>query len=386
ELKPVIMEAYEVLNSQFDVIVMEGAGSPAEINLRENDIVNMGMAQMVDAPVILVGDIDKGGVFAALYGTIMLLEPEEQARIKGYIINKFRGDVDILKPGLDLFYQKIPIPCLGVIPFMPLSIDDEDSVTTRFAQKKQADLKIGILRLPYMSNFTDFTVFDMENDVSVVYIQEESLEDLDLIVLPGSKNTLKDMAYLHNSGLSQKIYRAHRSGTPIMGICGGYQMLGLTISDPHGVETSESTINGLGLLNAHTTMSLEKTTVQMRGRLEVPIQFVENLEEMNLVGYEIHMGVTELHEGTKAAILLEDGRWDGGINEAGDVFGSYLHGIFDNNAFRNALLNTLRLKKGLLAQNTMDYESFKEKEYDRLADLVRSHVDLEKIKEIVGID
>ncbi|MBC7960092.1 MAG: cobyric acid synthase, partial [Vallitaleaceae bacterium] len=186
ELKPVIMEAYEVLNSQFDVIVMEGAGSPAEINLRENDIVNMGMAEMVDAPVILVGDIDKGGVFAALYGTIKLLEPEEQARIKGYIINKFRGDVDILKPGLDLFYQKIPIPCLGVIPFMPLSIDDEDSVTTRFAQKKQGDLKIGILRLPYMSNFTDFTVFDLEHDVSVVYIQEESLEELDLIVLPGS--------------------------------------------------------------------------------------------------------------------------------------------------------------------------------------------------------
>ena len=386
ELKPVIMKAYEVLDKSFDVIVMEGAGSPAEINLRENDIVNMGMAEMVDAPVILVGDIDKGGVFAALYGTIMLLEPEERKRIKGYIINKFRGDVTILQSGLDLFYQKIPIPCLGVIPFMPLSIDDEDSVTTRFNQKGQGDLRIGIIRLPYMTNFTDFTVFDMEADVSVAYIQEENLEDFDLIVLPGSKNTLKDMAYIHNSGLARKIYSAHRQGTPIMGICGGYQMLGLSISDPFGVETQDIIINGLGLLNAGTIMSLEKTTVQMNGRLEVPLEFVENLNDMAVKGYEIHMGTTELHEGTRPAILLEDGRWDGAVNETGNVFGTYLHGIFDNNAFRNALLNTIRVKKGLLEQESVDYEMFKETEYDRLAELVRSHVDLEKIKEIAGIE
>lgn len=385
ELKPVIMNAYDVLNEQFDVIVMEGAGSPAEINLRENDIVNMGMAEMVDAPVILVGDIDKGGVYASLYGTVMLLEPEERARIKGYIINKFRGDVAILQPGLDLFYQKIPIPCLGVIPYMQLSIDDEDSVTTRFSRKEVRDIKIGIIQLPYMSNFTDFTVFDMENDISVVYVEKESLTDLDLIILPGSKNTLKDMAYLHRSGMSQKILEAHRKGIPIIGICGGYQMLGLTLSDPYGVETKEHGINGLGLLNANTMMSVEKTTVQMSGTLKAKMSFVEHLEEASLEGYEIHMGVTELLEGTKPAILLKDGRWDGGINEAADVFGTYLHGIFDNDAFRNALLNTLRSKKGLLAQSTQDYEGFKEKEYDRLADLVRSHLQLDKIKEIVGI-
>ncbi len=385
ELKPVILKAYDVLDQSFDVIILEGAGSPAEINLRENDIVNMGMAEMVDAPVILVGDIDKGGVFAALYGTIMLLEPVERARIKGYIINKFRGDIAILQPGLEMFYQKIPIPCLGVVPFMPLSIDDEDSVTTRFNNKGQGDLKIGIMRLPYMSNFTDFTVFDMEPDVSVTYILEEKLEDLDLIILPGSKNTLKDMVFLHNTGLAKKIYSAHRQGTPIIGICGGYQMLGLSISDPQGVETTESIINGLGLINADTTMSLEKTTVQMSGQLKVPLQFIEGLEDMTLKGYEIHMGITELHGGVRPAIFLEDGRWDGAINETGNIFGTYLHGLFDNNAFRNALLNTMRVKKGLLAQESLDYNLFKEAEYDRLADLVRSHVDLEKIKAIVGI-
>lgn len=385
ELKPVILRAYDLLDKNFQVIVLEGAGSPAEINLRENDIVNMGMAEMVDAPVILVGDIDKGGVFASLYGTIMLLEPEERVRIKGYIINKFRGDVAILQPGLEMFYQKIQIPCLGVVPFMPLSIDDEDSVTTRFNNKRQGDIKIGIIRLPYMSNFTDFTVFDMEPDVSIVYIHEEMLEDFDLIILPGSKNTLKDMAFLHNSGLAKKIYSAYRQSTPIIGVCGGYQMLGLSISDPQGVETQESTINGLGLLNADTIMSHQKTTVQMSGQLKVPIQFIENLRDMTLKGYEIHMGLTTLHQGVKPAILLEDGRWDGAVNDNGSVFGTYLHGIFDNNAFRNALLNTIRIKKGHLTQDSKDYKSFKEAEYDRLADLVRSHVDLEKIKEIVGI-
>lgn len=386
ELKPQILKAYEVLDQQFDIIVLEGAGSPAEINLREDDLVNMGMAEMVDAPVILVGDIDKGGIFASIYGTIMLLEPEERARIKGYIINKFRGDEAILRPGIDMFYEKIQIPCLGVVPFMDLAIDDEDSVTTRFDHKGDRDLKIGIIRLPYMSNFTDFTVFDMEQDVSVRYLYEENLEELDLIILPGSKNTIKDMAYLHNSGLAKRIYQAHRNGKPIIGICGGYQMLGLSISDPHGVETQECHINGLGLLNANTTMSQEKTTVRTSGRLEVPLHFVDNLIDNRLEGYEIHMGITELLEPTKPAILLEDGRWDGASNEAGDVFGTYLHGIFDNNAFRNALLNTLRVRKGLLTQQVINYKSFKEAEYDRLAQCVRDHVNIDKIKEIVGVD
>ncbi len=384
-LKPQVMEAYNYLDECFDVIVLEGAGSPAEINLKQEDLVNMGMAEMVDAPVILVGDIDKGGVFASIYGTVMLLEPHEQARIKGYIINKFRGDVEILKPGIDMFYEKLQIPCLGVVPFMDHAIDDEDSVTTRFARKTEGALSIGVIRLPYMSNFTDFTVFDMEPDVALTYAAQEPLDGFDMIIIPGSKNTLKDMQYLHNSGISENLYRAHKKGTMIMGICGGYQMLGLTLSDPKGMESGTRMMNGLGLLQAHTVMREEKTTVQIKGCLQSGT--LDGLKaETPVSGYEIHMGETVLEGRTKPAILLEDGRWDGAVDSRGTVMGTYLHGIFDSNEFRSQLLNGLRRKSGLETLETGDYNQFKEQEYDRLADLVRSHVDLEKIKAIVGIN
>ncbi|PKM52071.1 MAG: cobyric acid synthase CobQ [Firmicutes bacterium HGW-Firmicutes-7] len=384
-LKPEILKAYKTLEEQFDMIILEGAGSPAEINLKEDDIVNMGMAEMVDAPVILVGDIDKGGVFASLYGTIMLLEPEERARIKGYIINKFRGDETILQPGIDLFYEKLPLPCLGVIPYMKMNIDDEDSVTTRFDRKQEGAIIIGIIRLPYMSNFTDFTVFDLETDVSVRYIHDDSSEEVDLIVIPGSKNTLKDMEFLHESGLAAYIYRAHRGGIPIIGVCGGYQMLGRTISDPFNVETTQLTVNGLGLLAARTSMSQDKKTVRIKGAFETDLTFAEATKDMTIEGYEIHMGITDLFEDTRAAIRLEDGREDGAVNPEGNVFGTYLHGIFDNDNFRNTLLNNIRTIKGIEATKEIDYKSLKEAEYNKLADIVRNHVNLDEIKKIIGV-
>lgn len=392
-LKPEIMKAYGYLDERFDVIVMEGAGSPAEINLKQEDLVNMGMAEMVDAPVILVGDIDKGGVFASLYGTVMLLEPQERARIKGYIINKFRGDAAILQPGIDMFREKLDLPCLGVVPFMEHAIDDEDSVTTRFDRKAQGSLKIGVIRLPYMSNFTDFTVFEMEADAALDYVKDENLADYDLLILPGSKNTLKDLEYLHNCGLAEKIYRAHRNGTPIIGICGGYQMLGLTLQDPEGMESETRQMNGLGLLAAHTVMQPEKTTVQMQGNLLAQSGAVDKQQgifhmdtALPVSGYEIHMGVTTLEPSAQAAIRLADGRFDGAVSDDGDVFGTYLHGIFDDAPFRAALMNRLRRRKGLEPGEAMDYKTFKEQEYDRLADLVRSHVDMDAVRAIVGLE
>jgi adenosylcobyric acid synthase len=397
-LKPIIMECYNELAIGRDLIILEGAGSPAEINLRQDDIVNMGMAEMVDAPVILVGDIDKGGIFASLYGTIMLLEPSEQARIKGYIINKFRGDVAILQPGIDMFYERIKVPCLGVVPYMKMAIDDEDSVTSRFESRRgtsdedSVTLQIGVIRLPYMSNFTDFTVFDMEEDVQISYVEDGDLLEYDLLIIPGSKNTIKDMHFLHESGLAHEILKAHREMIPIIGICGGYQMLGKSIADPYGVETSQNYINGLGLIAGSTTMSEEKKTVRMQGVLNhIPTMLMtadtqEVLAQASkqVEGYEIHMGITELEDGAKPLITLEDGRSDGAVNEQGNVIGTYLHGIFDGNHFRRGLLNALRAKKGFLQKEVQDYKSFKENEYNRLADCVRSSVNMEKIVDIIN--
>ena len=335
---------------------------------------------MVDAPIILVGDIDKGGVFASIYGTVMLLEPEEQKRIKGYIINKFRGDVEILKPGLDMFYDKLPIPCLGVIPFMTHRIDDEDSVTERFFSRKEGQLKIGVIRLPYMSNFTDFTSLEIEEDAAVYYIDDTESEEMDLLILPGSKNTLKDMRYLQNNGFNSMIYKAHKKGTPIIGICGGYQMLGMTIEDPSNIESESSSINGLGLLNCHTVIQKEKVTTQIEGRF-----LHKDYRDLKIEGYEIHMGETYLAEGTVPVIQLADGRYDGAVNEKGNVFGTYLHGIFDNDSFRNKLLNQFREVKGLKQSSATSYQAFKEKEYDQLAATVRASVDITAIKEIMGV-
>lgn len=385
EFKPVIMECYNELDKNFDAIVLEGAGSPAEINLRENDIVNMGMAEMVDAPVILIGDIDKGGVFASIYGTVEILEKEESDRIKGFIINKFRGDVDILMPGIKMLEEKVKRPCLGVVPYAELNIEDEDSYTTRFDKEVSGEINVGVIKLPYMSNFTDITPLELEKDVSIKYIGKvEEFKDLDLVIIPGSKNTINDMKFIHNSGLDREIYKFHRSGKRIFGICGGYQILGREIRDPHKVESNIDKINGLSLLDVVTTMTEEKTTTRITGEVVNEKLGKEATNEI-VSGYEIHMGQTNLDEGVETFIKLKDGRDDGAVNKAGTVFGTYLHGILDNDFIRRALLNPIREEKGIEITNDVDYEKLKDMEYDKLANIVKQSIDLEKIKEIMGL-
>jgi len=386
-LREEVMKAYSKLDSMFDVIVLEGAGSPAEINLRENDIVNMGMAEMSDSPVVLVGDIDKGGVFASIYGTYMLLEPQERARIKGYIINKFRGDVELLKPGIDMFRERLDLPCLGVVPYMDINIDDEDSVTERLRGRGDGGLKIGIVRLPYMSNFTDFTPLEFESGVSVSYASvPEELKGSDLVIIPGSKNTIHDMKWIFNSGMDKAIYSLHRQGVPVIGICGGYQILGREILDPDGVESSDLRINGLGLLDSVTVMQGEKRTIQSRGSIISGAGMLEGLEGMQVDGYEIHMGSTQVEDGKSHAIELEDNVNDGAMNADGSVFGTYLHGIFENDKFRKALLSNIRSIRGMEQEDSeLSYQQLKEIEYDKLAYGVRKSLDMQAIMEIVGL-
>lgn len=383
--KEAIKKAYSTLQDKYDIIVIEGAGSTAEINLRENDLVNMGMAEMVDAPVILIGDIDKGGVFASIYGTVMLLEEEERKRIKGFIINKFRGDVKLLEPGIKMLEDMIKIPCLGVVPYFRLNIDDEDSVTTRFDQESEKEIVLGVIRLPYISNFTDFTALEMEEDVEVKYIESHlDFKDIDLLIIPGSKNTIEDMIYLNNSGLSAKIIDHHRNNLPIVGICGGYQILGSEIIDKGSNESTVEKTNGLGLINAKTHISDEKRTVQVEGKVD--IEFMGELVNTYVTGYEIHMGVTDFSEEYQAFVHLQEGHVDGVVNHKGNILGTYLHGVFDNDEFRKQLLNILRKQKGLEAKDSqMTFEEYKESQYTELAKILEENVDITKILTIMGL-
>ncbi len=387
KLKDLIMAAYHKLSKEYEIIVIEGAGSAAEINLRENDIVNMGLAEMLAAPVILIADIDKGGVFASLYGTVMLLEESERKRIKGFIINKFRGDLTILEPGIKMIEEKINKPCLGVVPYMEINIDDEDSVTTRFNQRKDtANITIVIIKLPYLSMLSDFTPLELEKDVRLIYAtRKEQLAEADLLIIPGSKNTLYDMKFIKNKGMDAEIYKLHKKGVPIVGICGGYQMLGLEMLDPGGVESTIGQISGLALLNIKTVMQENKTTKQVEGKLAAENAIFKMLENKTITGYEIHKGVTEIIGDCKPLIVLADGRQDGAINESGNVFGTYLHGLFENNDFRRQLINTIKEKKGLeKSEDVVDFAQLKDAEYDKLALIVRENVDIPKIYKIMS--
>ncbi len=386
-LKSLVKEAYDKLCNSFDTIVIEGAGSPAEINLRENDLVNMGLAELVDSPVILIGDIDRGGVFASIYGTIMLMEPEERDRIKGFVINKFRGDVDILMPGIRMLEEKINIPCLGVVPYIDINIDDEDSVTTRFNKKGLGEIIIGIIKLPYISNFSDFTPLEIEEGLNVRYISnKDDIKDVDMLIIPGSKNTIMDMKYIFDSGMDKEIYRKHREKVPIIGVCGGYQMLGKEIFDPSGIESSLQRINGLGLLNATTTIYDNKITTQTSGEFINDLALSGNRIKETVTGYEIHMGKTELFDDCIPAIRLENGNVDGAIAAEGMVFGTYLHGIFENDGLRHGIINNLKDKKGITNEyKQLNYSELKEREYDKLAQAVRKHMDMGKVKDIMGL-
>ena len=292
EARAIAEDAYFKLEKDFDIIAIEGAGSPAEINLRDKDIANMGMAEIADSPVVLVGDIDKGGVFASIVGTIFLLNEEEKKRVKGVIINKFRGDVELLKPGIDMLEEIIKIPVLGVVPYLKMNLEDEDSVTERFSAKsKDGDININVIRLPKISNFSDYNLFTMFDDVNLNYVDSaDMIDDPDIIILPGSKNPIEDIRAIKKIGIVNKIIELHKKGTMIFGICGGFQMLGNSIEDPYKVEGDSGSIKGLGLIDMKTVLEKEKITRQVKGKIIGSNELLEGLENSEIEGYEIHMG------------------------------------------------------------------------------------------------
>ncbi len=388
KLRGKVRESLEILQKRYDLIVIEGAGSPAEINLKEHDLVNMGAAKLAHAPVLLAGDIDRGGVFASLYGTVALLNDEERSFFRGMIINKFRGDPSLLEPGLEMISQKTGLPVLGVVPyFHDLYLPEEDSVGLR---KSLGDgdsaVRIGVIRLSHISNFTDFDVLSLEPGVAVEYLgPDEGLDSLDAVILPGSKNTLTDLSVLRERGMGEKIRDFARRGKIVVGLCGGYQILGKTIRDPHHVESALETLNGLGLLDTETVLDTEKTTTLVKAR---PLR---GKAGEWLTGYEIHMGVTRLGPGSEPLfeIIERNGRPcavpDGAITPEGNVWGTYVHGIFDNDTFRHAFLNALRKQKGLppLARSGIFYREHLTRSVQRLAAIVREALDMEKIVQII---
>lgn len=364
---PAVLEAYHSLAAEYDVIVIEGAGSPAEINLKEDDIVNMGLARLVDAPVLLVGDIDRGGVFAQLYGTVALLEEEERRRIKGVIVNKFRGDRAILEPGLKTLAQLCGIPVAGVIPYTHVDIDDEDSLTERFGRTAERKLiDIAVIRLPRISNFTDFSPFERYGNVSLRYVdQVGDLHRPDMILLPGTKSTIADLQWLRQSGLEAAIQKAADGGTLVFGICGGYQMLGRTVSDPEQVEAAGVTeIRGMGLLEMDTVFRGEKVQTQTRGVIGGVKGLLSTLNGLAYEGYEIHMGRSR--EKVPA------------LNGSGNIYGSYIHGIFDAPGISDTILRALCNARNISfdALGSYDVQSYKERQYDLLADAVRGGLDM----------
>lgn len=372
QLIPDIKRAFRKLEESADIIVIEGAGSPAEINLRENDIVNMGLAEMVDAPVLLVGDIDRGGVFAQLLGTLMLLTEEEKKRVKGLIINKFRGDKTILDPGITMLEERGHVPVTGVIPYMDLLLEDEDSLTERFGKKEERCIDIAVIRYPRISNFTDFNVFEQMPEVSIRYITSVSeLHHPDMIILPGSKNTMGDLKWMRQNGLEAAI-KGLSQEIPVFGICGGYQMLGAWITDPDNVEEG-GTLRGMELLPVMTELQKDKTRCQAQGLINAVNGIFSVLSGLEYAGYEIHMGQTNISGNKKTQAVVSDGRKN--------VYGTYIHGIFDKGAIANAIVQILAEKKGLPLENECieDYQSFKEKQYNKLADTLREYLDMEEI-------
>ena len=390
ELIPHIMKAYNNLDKEYDIIVIEGAGSPAEINLKENDIVNMGMAKLVNSPVLLVGDIDRGGVFASIAGTLMLLEEDERKMIKGTIINKFRGDVNILKPGLDMIEEITKTPVLGVVPYMELDIDDEDSLSERFNNKGTVDLiDIAVIRLPRISNFTDFNTFEYIPGVSLRYVKSvRELKDPDMIILPGTKNTMEDLKWLRESGLEAQILKQAAKGKVIFGICGGYQMLGMELSDPFNVE-SGGTMAGMGLLPTKTVFEKEKVRTRVSGNFNEVSGILAELSYVEFEGYEIHMGQTTYDFNEEELTTIDNVNGEDIIKNDGlykdNVYGSYIHGIFDKEEVSKAIVESLCIHKGIdySSISTVDIEKYKEEQYDKLAEGIRKSLDMKAIYEIL---
>ena len=386
-LLPIVRDAYDSLAAEYDIIVIEGAGSPAEINLKQDDIVNMGLAKLVDAPVLLVGDIDRGDVFASLYGTVALLEAEEQARVRGLIVNKFRGDVELLRPGLTQLERLTGKPVVGVVPYGRFDIDDEDSLSARLdACGAPALVDIAVVRLPRLSNFTDFSPLERIEGVGVRYAgAPEQLEGADLILLPGTKSTLADLKWLRESGMEAQLLKWHAAGVPVFGGCGGYQMMGRAVSDPENTEGG-GVMRGLGLLPVETVFRPVKTTAQASGAFGTVGGVLRGLSGAGASGYEIHMGETALDAGALPLIRLTraDGTsfWDG--CQADSAYGTYLHGLFDMPDAAQALVQALAARRGVtLADTACDTARYKERQYDLLADTVRRALDMGYIYRIL---
>lgn len=390
----VITESLERLSTQYDVILIEGAGSPAEVNLKDRDMVNMRVALHCRAPVLLVADIDRGGMFASLVGTLELLEPEERALIRAFVINKFRGDLSLLEPGLKWLEERTGVPVAGVVPYYhDIHVAEEDSISLeeRRAMKARSDylLDIAVIGLPHISNFDDFDPLEQEEGVRLRYVEPgDELADPDLIILPGTKSTMAALAYLKSTGLVQHIVDRAREGMPVIGICGGYQMLGRKLLDPGRVESADSEAEGLGLLPVTTTFFPVKSTHQIRGTVVIGRGLLQGASGLSLSGYEIHMGQTSGME-TMAPFRIDERsrkacqEFDGCLSADGNVLGTYLHGLFHNEALRRSILSQLAARKGVAFCPTCQVLS-KEQQYDRLADLVRGSLDMEFIYRTVN--
>ncbi|WP_238918790.1 cobyric acid synthase [Clostridium sp. YIM B02555] len=389
-LKKKVKEAYEKLKEDYDIIVLEGSGSCAEINLKDSDIANMAMAEVANAPVILVSDIDRGGVFASIVGTIQLLSEAERSRIKGVIINKFRGNVELFKPAIKQLEEIIKIPVLGVMPYEKFDIEDEDSVTERIKNsEEEGTLDIAIIRLSHMSNFTDFNILERMPGVTVRYVTKPSeLKNPNLIIIPGTKSTIEDLQNIKENKLFNKIKELKANGAPIFGICGGYQMLGTCILDKLGVEGEISQEDGFGFLDIKTRFNETKITKQTKGEILCDLKLIRNIEATTISGYEIHNGISKI--GKKAIPFIKDleGNVVGVCDEEKMVAGTYLHGLFDSEEFMSLFVKSLKKYNNIITSEEMVIEKineYKDNQYDKLAKLLEENINLEKLKEIIEI-
>ncbi|MDA0691660.1 MAG: cobyric acid synthase [Nitrospinae bacterium] len=387
--KEEVQTAFNHLSREYELVVLEGAGSPAEINLKQWDLVNMPMAKMAKAPVLIVGDIDRGGVFAWMKGTYDLLTKEEQDRVAGFIVNKFRGDLDLLTPGLRQFEDLVQKPILGVIPFCrDLFVDEEDAIPAwnhPSTENGKDQLDAAVIWYPRISNFTDVSPLAADPSVSLRYVSNPSqLGNPDLIILPGSKNTLDDLKFIKANGLAKAVCTRYESGAILLGICGGFQILGKTVKDPESMESRQAEISGLSVFNIETTLLKEKTTRQVRQTTLASPVFKEGL---SVEGYEIHMGVTEFNEEYLPLFNISNGDHPhhlGVTNEKGTVVGTYIHGVLDNELLRNSFLNHVRILRGLpTPHKKFNYQEFRQQHLNRLAKLVNDSIDMKQVKEIV---
>lgn len=374
-----VMKAYKNTEN-FDICVLEGAGSPVEINIKDNDIVNMGMAEMADAPVILVADIDRGGVFASVVGTMVLLEPHEKERVKGVIINKFRGKKELLASGIEKLEEIINVPVLGVVPYFDIDIEDEDRVTDKIRKEKDGIINIAVINLNHLSNFTDMDPLKKIDDVSISYVDNPyELDNADIVIIPGSKNTIHDVELMREKGIDKKIMELHKKGRLIIGVCAGFQILGKELKDMQGVEGTPRVSNGLGLFDMVTVFLDGKTTTQYEGTFKNTSGILKGLDDFKISGFEIHQGVSFTESETP---ITNDKFLKALVKD--NVFGTYLHGIFENNCVTERLLNIVREKKGISPQKIKeDFEEYREKQFDKLEKIMRENVDIKKIYEIM---